>query len=77
MQTCIQLKLYATLQAFMPPSGDGFPISSGMTVQQLLDRLNLPADDAKLIFIDGVQAGLQSRLSGGERVGIFPAVGGG
>jgi molybdopterin converting factor small subunit len=48
-----------------------------MTVQDLLSRLNLPSEKAKLIFIDGTKAELSSRLEGGERVGIFPPVGGG
>jgi molybdopterin converting factor small subunit len=77
MQPRIRLKLYATLQAFLPPAGEDYPISPGTTVQQILGQLNLPEEKAKLIFIDGMKAGLSSRLNGGERVGIFPPVGGG
>ena len=77
MKPYIKLKLYATLQVFMPAAGEQYPISPGMTVQDLLVRLNLPAEKAKLIFIDGMQAELSTRLEGGERVGIFPPVGGG
>jgi len=73
----IQLKLYATLQAFMPRTGEDYPISPGMTVQDLLAQIHLPAEKAKLIFIDGTKAELSSRVEGGERVGIFPPVGGG
>ncbi|MCU0237783.1 MAG: hypothetical protein MUC72_12010 [Acidobacteria bacterium] len=39
--------------------------------------MNLPEEKAKLIFIDGTKADLLSRLNGGERVGVFPPVGGG
>jgi sulfur carrier protein ThiS len=77
MSTSITLKLYATLQAFLPPSGEIVPIAPGMTVQELLAQLNLPLEKAKLIFIDGLKADTLSRLNGGERVGIFPPVGGG
>jgi sulfur carrier protein ThiS len=73
----IHLKLYATLQVFMPAVGEAYPISPGMTVRDLLTQLDLPAEKAKLIFIDGTKAELSSRLEGGERVGIFPPVGGG
>jgi sulfur carrier protein ThiS len=73
----IQLKLYANLRVFMPTEGETYPISSGMTVQDLLSQLDLPSEKAKLIFIDGTKAELSSRLEGGERVGIFPPVGGG
>jgi molybdopterin converting factor small subunit len=34
-------------------------------------------DQAKLIFINGKKENLESRLYGGERVAIFPPVGGG
>ena len=77
MKPHIKLKLYATLQVFMPTAGEEYLISPGMTVQDLLVQLNLPAEKAKLIFIDGLKADPLSRLNGGERVGIFPPVGGG
>jgi len=77
MKPHIKLKLYATLQVFMPTAGEEYPISPGMTVQDLLVQLNLPAEKAKLIFIDGMQADPSAKLEGGERVGIFPPVGGG
>lgn len=77
MQTRITLKLYATLQSFLPPCGEDCPITPGTTVQDLLLQLNLPVEKAKLIFIDGTKADLSSRLNGGERVGVFPPVGGG
>jgi len=77
MDPHIKLKLYATLQVFMPANGEAYPISPGMTVQDILTQLNLPVEKAHLIFIDGIQADLSSTLAGGERVGIFPPVGGG
>jgi molybdopterin converting factor small subunit len=77
MKPQIKLKLYATLQMFMPNRGEDYPISPGMTVRDVLMQLELPEEKAKLIFIDGMKAELSSRLNGGERVGIFPPVGGG
>jgi len=73
----IQLKLFATLQAFMPPSGEKYRIDPGISIRSLLEQLNLPEEKAKLIFIDGIKANLSATLNGGERVGIFPPVGGG
>ncbi|MGD8660600.1 MAG: hypothetical protein PVH37_11740 [Desulfobacterales bacterium] len=46
-------------------------------MRNLLEELNVPQEKARLIFIDGVKADLSSTLEGGERVGIFPPVGGG
>ena len=77
MKSHIQIKLFASLQAFMPPSGEKYRINPGISIRNLLEKLNIPQEKAKLIFIDGIKANLSSTLDGGERVGIFPPVGGG
>jgi molybdopterin converting factor small subunit len=77
MQSHIQIKLFATLQRFMPASAENYAIETGTTIRTLLQQLDLPENKAKLIFIDGVKAELTTVLEGGERIGIFPPVGGG
>ena len=77
MKPQIQLKLFATLNEFTPPSADSYTIYQGMSIKDLLDQIKIPRTKAKLIFINGVKAELTSILEGGERVGIFPPVGGG
>ena len=77
MNSHIQIKLFAGLQSFMPPSGEKYLINPGISIRNLLEQLNIPQEKAKLIFIDGIKANLSSTLDGGERVGIFPPVGGG
>ena len=77
MKSHIQIKLFATLQKFMPASAERYAIEAGTTVGGLLQQLDIPSDKIKLVFIDGVRADLTSTLKGGERVGIFPPVGGG
>ncbi len=77
MKSFIQLKLFANLRHFMPPSGQNYCIEPGISIRCLLEQLNIPQEKAKLIFIDGIRANLSATLSGGERVGIFPPVGGG
>lgn len=73
----IDLRLFATLAKYMPPDADHYTVRSGMTVSDLLERLEVPAAEVKLIFINGTKGHLSSGLRGGERVGIFPPVGGG
>lgn len=73
----IQLKLFAGLQRFMPPAGENYAIEAGISVGALLEQLDIPKDMIKLVFIDGVRAELTTILKGGERVGVFPPVGGG
>lgn len=77
METHIQIKLFATLQQFTPPASDPYRIEPGISIQSLLKQLGIPQEKAKLIFVDGVKVNLTTTLNGGERVGIFPPVGGG
>ena len=77
METTIDLRLFATLGIHTPENASQFPIKGGMTVGQLIEQLPLSTEDARLIFVNGVRADLSRQLFGGERVGIFPPVGGG
>jgi molybdopterin converting factor small subunit len=77
MESHIQIKLFATLQRFMPASAENYAIKTGTTIGTLLQQLDIPEDKAKLIFIDGIKVDLTTVLIGGERIGIFPPVGGG
>jgi len=73
----ITIKLFATLNRFRPAAPENYTIEPGITVNKLLEELCVPKDEVKIIFIDGVRHDFGSVLKGGERVGIFPAVGGG
>ena len=77
----IEINLYATLTPYLPDKAlenDGtLELTDGTTVGQLLQQLNIPIEKAKLIFIDGAHADVDVVLKEGNRVGIFPPVGGG
>jgi molybdopterin converting factor small subunit len=77
MKTTIQLKLFATLNRFAPSNAEDYPIESGDCLADVLTGLGIPREKARLIFIDGAKGDWNTTLSGGERVGIFPPVGGG
>ena len=77
MQSHIEIKLFANLQKFMPASAENYTIETGITVGALLQQLDIPQDMTKLVFVDNVRAELTSILKGGERVSVFPPVGGG
>jgi molybdopterin converting factor small subunit len=77
-QIHIHIKLFATLGKFLPEnSTETMPVQPGTTVAELVSQLGIPESEAKLIFIDGKKGSLTTPLMGGERVGIFPPVGGG
>ena len=73
----IQLKLFAVLAGHTPADTDHYPIDPGMTIAQLIDSLKIPKEQAKLVFVNGRRADLTDRINTGDRVGIFPPVGGG
>ena len=73
----IDLRLFATLKQFEPPSSHALQIKKGTSVRALVAQLGIPEIKAKLIFINGVKGDLDSILKDGDRVGIFPPVGGG
>lgn len=75
--TTIELRLFAGLQQFNPPSPEAYPIGKGTTVRTVLKELGIPEEKARLLFVNGIKADLDSVLQGGERVGLFPPVGGG
>jgi len=77
MKTYIQIKLFADLSVFTPPAADNYPIEAGTTVRRLLEDIPVSAEKVRLVFINNIKRDLDSTLQGGERVGIFPPIGGG
>ncbi|SKA95453.1 Sulfur carrier protein ThiS (thiamine biosynthesis) [Paucidesulfovibrio gracilis DSM 16080] len=73
----IELKCFATLSGFMPENAETYELSDGSTVRDVLAKLGIPEEDVKIIFINGTKQELHSPLSDGDRLGLFPAVGGG
>ena len=73
----IQLKLFATLRAYTPQNAEAYAIEPGMTVMDIIDRLKIPVDEAKLVFVNSTRRDFDTPLADGDRVGIFPPVGGG
>jgi len=73
----ITIKCFATLSRFTPPDAEAFAITPGETAADLVARLGIPPADLKLVFINGAHVELDARLADGDRVGLFPAVGGG
>jgi len=77
MEIFVSLKLFATLKKYLPESAEHFPIDAGTSVRDIVGRLGIPPEYVKLVFIDGQKQSLDTLLQGGERVGLFPPVGGG
>jgi len=73
----VSVRCFASLSRFTPPDAEACAIGPGETVGGLVARLGIPPEELKLVFLNGLHAGLDAALKDGDRVGLFPAVGGG
>ena len=65
----LTVKCFATLMPLTPPGGTD--------VCDLLRQLSIPESEARIIFVNGIGVEKDALLHDGDRVGIFPPVGGG
>jgi len=81
MMITIQVKLFATLRRYYPQLGIGeampVEVSDGATIEQVIKKLYLPAEQVKILFVNGIVQEMECELADEDEVGIFPAVGGG
>jgi molybdopterin synthase sulfur carrier subunit len=77
----VHTKLFATLRRHKPGLKLGqvlvLNLPDGTTVERLILHLGLPADEVKVVFVNGIIRLEDHVLSDGDEVGIFPPVGGG
>lgn len=74
----VHLSLYATLRKKRQDLVDRDSIeTSGNTVGNLLDELDLTAEEAAIVFVNDKRAGLESAIQDGDTIKIFPMLGGG
>lgn len=77
----LKLLLAATLRKYLPgydaASGYALQVEPGTTVREIVQQLNIPEQEVKLIMIDGVGSRWDTALQGEERLALFPPVGGG
>lgn len=77
----ILVKLSASLRqkvaGYDPAAGLSLEPAGDLNVAGLLARMGLAPGDVKIIMLNGRAAALDSSVGDGDRVGLFPAVGGG
>jgi molybdopterin converting factor small subunit len=77
----VEVRLFATLAEYRPPDGrDGvaeLDIPEGSAVVDVTRRLGIPADLARVVLINGRDAGAEAVLSSRDVVTIFPPLAGG
>ncbi len=77
----IKVKLFAALRQYSPggPAGTPFEVElpDGANINVLLECLNIPAEQTKVAFVNGITQPMDYPLHPSDEVGIFPPVGGG
>ncbi len=77
----IKLVLYASLAHLLPPGSTGnscaLEVEEGATVGMLLDKVGIPTDAPKIVFVNGRHAGNDHVLAADDRVAVFPPIAGG
>lgn len=72
----IDVKTFATL-GILYPSTDNLEMDEGSTVGRVLSKLSIPREKVTIIFINGIHGDFDSVLCDGDRLGLFPPIGGG
>jgi adenylyltransferase/sulfurtransferase len=62
---------------YEPVKGLEVTLPDKATAKDLAESLNLPLSEIKIVMLNGRRVGLEAVLADGDRVGLFPAVGGG
>ena len=53
-----------------------YDLAEGQTVEDLVQLAGIPREDVKIVFVNNRIVDFETVLSGGDQVGLAPAVGG-
>jgi molybdopterin converting factor small subunit len=77
----VDCRLYAGLRKYASGYGlgeaMGLELPDGTTLAELYELLKVPPDEVKRTFVNGLSRGSSHALSNGDRVALFPPIGGG
>ncbi len=73
----IELNLFASLSQYLPEDKQSYMLNESTNIEKVIQELGIPDDMVKLIFINGKRVERTYILKHGDRLGIFPPIGGG
>ena len=77
----VEIRLYATLRKYYPSLRIGEPLDitldNKVRLGNLFSELKIPKDEIKIVLVNGKREEENYILQDGDRVGIFPLIGGG
>jgi sulfur carrier protein ThiS len=80
-QLRVEVRVFSGLEKFLPHKRFGEPLPvelpEGGTIRDLLQKTGIPEDQVFTILVDGKHQSLDHAVGDGERISLFPPVGGG
>ena len=75
----VEVRLYATLRRYAAASNGVMTaeLAEGTTVAGLMHHFGIDPAEVQLFMVNGMHSQPEQRLMDGDRVGLFPPVGGG
>jgi len=77
----VTVKLFATLHRYGKGERAGMPfiieLSEDATLHYLVSQLQIPTEETRIMFVNGIIQESDYRLKDGDEVGLFPPIGGG
>lgn len=76
----IELRLFATLRGYLPANPTGVEkveLPENATVMDIVNKLGINFEEIRLILVNGILNEADYVLKDGDRVALFPPVGGG
>ena len=77
----VNVRLFATLRRFFPgydpEKGVEVKVAEGSMVENLIQTLQLPQNEARVILINGMSKKTTDMLTDGDQVSLFTPLGGG
>lgn len=77
----VEVRLFAFFTKYLPENAERhrvvLELEEGTIVRQVLEQLQVPLEEIKLLFINGVRAEIEDVLKEGDIMAAFPPVAGG
>jgi molybdopterin converting factor small subunit len=77
----IEVRLFATLAAYLPEDGDGrsatLEVPPGSTAAEVIRTLGIPEGTPFLVMVNGREAAPEHPLADGDVLSLFPPLAGG
>ena len=77
----IEVRLYASLRKYHPEPGSSeaftVTVDDDTRLGDLADKLNIPGEEVAISMVNGKHGEESDILQDGDRIGLFPPIGGG